>query len=84
VAGLLPFQAAMYAQQTQVLPPHTYQSSWWSWPLMIRPICSTHWILVKNSQMKNSMMILEKRTKKKKKTGIICDVIYYLGIFIGK
>lgn len=35
---LLPFQARMYAEQTQVLPPHTYQSSWWSWPLMIRPI----------------------------------------------
>jgi dolichyl-phosphate-mannose--protein O-mannosyl transferase len=38
LGGLLPFQAKMYAQQTQVLPPHTYQSNWWSWPLMIRPI----------------------------------------------
>jgi dolichyl-phosphate-mannose--protein O-mannosyl transferase len=37
-AKLLPFQAIMYAQQTQVLPPHTYQSSWWSWPLDMRPI----------------------------------------------
>lgn len=35
---LLPFQWTMYLQQTQVLPPHTYQSSWWTWPLMIRPI----------------------------------------------
>ncbi len=35
---LLPFQLTMYGQQTQVLPHHTYQSSWWSWPLMIRPI----------------------------------------------
>ena len=35
---LLPFQARMYAQQTQVLPPHPYQSGWWSWPLMVRPI----------------------------------------------
>jgi dolichyl-phosphate-mannose--protein O-mannosyl transferase len=35
---LLPFQAVMYAQQTQVLPSHTYQSSWWSWPLDIRPV----------------------------------------------
>ena len=35
---LLPFQLDMYAEQTQVLPPHTYQSSWWSWPLMLRPI----------------------------------------------
>jgi dolichyl-phosphate-mannose-protein mannosyltransferase len=36
--SLLRFQATMYGQQTQVLPPHTYQSRWWSWPLMIRPI----------------------------------------------
>ncbi|MDH7973096.1 phospholipid carrier-dependent glycosyltransferase [Sphingomonas sp. AR_OL41] len=35
---LIAFQARMYAAQTQVLPPHPYQSSWWSWPLMIRPI----------------------------------------------
>ncbi len=35
---LLPFQAEMYARQTQVLPPHTYQSSWWSWPVIGRPI----------------------------------------------
>jgi dolichyl-phosphate-mannose--protein O-mannosyl transferase len=35
---LLPFQLRMYAEQTQVLPPHTYQSDWWSWPLLIRPI----------------------------------------------
>lgn len=38
LARLLPFQATMYAQQTQVLPHHTYQSDWWTWPLMIRPI----------------------------------------------
>ncbi|WP_374147721.1 glycosyltransferase family 39 protein [Sphingomonas sp. 28-63-12] len=38
ISKLLPFQAAMYAQQTQPLPPHTYQSSWWSWPLDLRPI----------------------------------------------
>ncbi|WP_188445679.1 phospholipid carrier-dependent glycosyltransferase [Sphingomonas psychrolutea] len=35
---LLPFQARMYAQQTQVLPSHPYQSPWWSWPFMVRPI----------------------------------------------
>lgn len=35
---LLPFQWTMYGQQTQVLPHHTYQSHWWSWPLMLRPI----------------------------------------------
>jgi len=28
----------MYQRQTQVLAPHTYQSNWWTWPLMIRPI----------------------------------------------
>ena len=35
---LLPFQWEMYERQTQVLAPHPYQSSWWTWPLMIRPI----------------------------------------------
>jgi dolichyl-phosphate-mannose-protein mannosyltransferase len=38
LARLLPFQLDMYAEQTQVLPPHTYQSSWWTWALEIRPI----------------------------------------------
>lgn len=38
LAGLIPFQRDMYQLQTQVLASHTYQSSWWSWPLMIRPI----------------------------------------------
>ncbi|OYX40011.1 MULTISPECIES: phospholipid carrier-dependent glycosyltransferase [unclassified Sphingomonas] len=38
IGTLLPFQAIMYAQQTQPLPPHTYQSNWWTWPLDIRPI----------------------------------------------
>ncbi|KQU62595.1 dolichyl-phosphate-mannose-protein mannosyltransferase [Sphingomonas sp. Leaf339] len=38
LATLIPFQLKMYAQQTQVLPPHTYQSSWWTWPIDIRPI----------------------------------------------
>ena len=37
-AGLIPFQWAMFEAQTQVLSPHPYQSSWWSWPLMLRPI----------------------------------------------
>jgi dolichyl-phosphate-mannose--protein O-mannosyl transferase len=35
---LLPFHAEMYARQTQVLPPHPYQSSWWTWALDLRPI----------------------------------------------
>ena len=38
LAGLLPFQLEMFRQQTQVLPAHPYQSAWWSWPLVIRPI----------------------------------------------
>ncbi|WP_343527297.1 phospholipid carrier-dependent glycosyltransferase [Sphingomonas sp.] len=38
LGGLLPFQLEMYARQTQVLPPHAYQSSWWSWPIIGRPI----------------------------------------------
>lgn len=38
LAGLLPLQRDMYALQTQILAHHTYQSEWWSWPLMIRPI----------------------------------------------
>ena len=36
--SLIPFQFEMLARQTQVLPHHTYQSAWWSWPLMLRPI----------------------------------------------
>ena len=35
---LLPFQWEMYQRQAQVLPHHTYQSDWWTWPLMLRPI----------------------------------------------
>lgn len=35
---LIPFQFEMLALQTQILAPHSYQSSWWSWPLMLRPI----------------------------------------------
>lgn len=38
LAQLLPFQLTMFERQTQVLPPHTYQSDWWTWPLLIRPI----------------------------------------------
>jgi dolichyl-phosphate-mannose--protein O-mannosyl transferase len=38
LAGLIPLQRDMYALQTQILAHHTYQSDWWSWPLMIRPI----------------------------------------------
>ena len=43
LATLIPFQAEMYARQVQVLPPHPYQSSWWTWPLDLRPI----WYLYK-------------------------------------
>ena len=38
LARLIPLQFEMLALQTQVLTPHNYQSSWWSWPLMLRPI----------------------------------------------
>ena len=38
LARLIPFQLEMYHRQTQVLPPHTYQSAWWTWPLDLRPI----------------------------------------------
>ena len=38
LARLLPFQIDMYQRQTQVLPPHTYQSAWWTWPFDWRPI----------------------------------------------
>lgn len=38
LARLLPFQWEMYLRQTQILPAHTYQSDWWTWPLLIRPI----------------------------------------------
>ena len=55
LAELLPFQARMYAQQTQVLPHHTYQSDWWTWPLMIRPI----WYLYEHADgaMRGVLMI---------------------------
>ncbi len=36
--ALFPLQLEMYRLQTQVLPAHTYQSEWWSWPLLLRPI----------------------------------------------
>ena len=36
--GLVAFQWEMYREQTQVLPAHTYQSRWWTWPLDLRPI----------------------------------------------
>lgn len=38
LARLIPFQLEMYQRQTQVLPAHAYQSDWWTWPLLIRPI----------------------------------------------
>lgn len=38
LAGLIPLQREMYDLQTFVLASHNYQSDWWSWPLMLRPI----------------------------------------------
>lgn len=36
--GLARFQMRMYEAQTQILPHHTYESGWRTWPLMVRPI----------------------------------------------
>ena len=36
--GFVDFHREMYARQTQVLPHHPYQSSWWTWPFDVRPI----------------------------------------------
>jgi dolichyl-phosphate-mannose-protein mannosyltransferase len=38
LAELIPHQLVIYAEQTKPLAPHTYQSQWWQWPLMERPI----------------------------------------------
>jgi dolichyl-phosphate-mannose-protein mannosyltransferase len=38
LSGLFAQQLHMWQMQTQILPHHTYQSSWWSWPLALRPI----------------------------------------------
>ena len=35
---LIPFQLEMFQRQTQILPAHPYQSNWWTWPFLIRPI----------------------------------------------
>ncbi len=37
-ATLLTLQQRMFEAQTQILQAHPYQSDWWSWPLMLRPI----------------------------------------------
>ena len=38
LAELIPYQRHMYELQTQLLAPHNYQSDWWGWPLIVRPI----------------------------------------------
>ena len=38
IDNLIPHQFVMLEQQRQVLPKHPYQSDWWTWGLMIRPI----------------------------------------------
>ncbi|WP_174292942.1 phospholipid carrier-dependent glycosyltransferase [Sphingomonas bacterium] len=38
LATFLPYQREMLALQVQVLPHHTYQSPWYSWPIEWRPI----------------------------------------------
>jgi len=37
-SSMIDYQIDMYAQQTQVLAHHTYQSEWYQWPLILRPI----------------------------------------------
>ena len=38
LSDLIAHQSFMWRQQTQTLAPHPYQSDWWSWPLMTRPM----------------------------------------------
>ena len=38
LSRLIPFQLEMWQLQTQALTPHNYQSDWWNWPLLLRPI----------------------------------------------
>lgn len=38
LSHLIPFQWEMYQRQAQILPAHTYQSQWWTWPVPLRPI----------------------------------------------
>ena len=35
---LISFQSEMLRSQSGHLKPHPYQSAWWTWPLMLRPI----------------------------------------------
>lgn len=37
-ATLIALQQRMFEAQTQILQAHPYQSDWWTWPLMLRPI----------------------------------------------
>jgi len=38
LSALMSHQLEMYRLQTQPLAPHTYQSDWWDWPLIGRPM----------------------------------------------
>jgi len=38
LTSLIPHQLVIFAEQIKPLAPHTYQSRWWQWPLMERPI----------------------------------------------
>lgn len=38
IQGLVARQWEMYSLQTQILAAHPYQSDWWTWPLMTRPM----------------------------------------------
>ena len=38
-SDLISLQESMYNYHINVTKLHTYRSEWWSWPLLIRPIC---------------------------------------------
>jgi dolichyl-phosphate-mannose-protein mannosyltransferase len=38
ISKFVDLNAAMYRANAYQIPSHQYQSSWWSWPIMIRPI----------------------------------------------
>jgi dolichyl-phosphate-mannose-protein mannosyltransferase len=54
VSSLLPFQLKMLATQRTPGTPHPYQSEWWQWPLMKRPI----WYLFETIDQKYQAILL--------------------------
>lgn len=54
LSSLLPFQLKMLATQRTPGTPHPYQSEWWQWPLMKRPI----WYLFETIDQKYQAILL--------------------------